>query len=563
MEKPFFFFSDENEDDDEEWDDEFDDGVLYFDENGMPVDQMMDENGNRLFAYDRWDLNQRAYIANYQNSYGATYGSQSWLYGGYSPNLWSHSGAQLSGPEFVREAGDLVDRVEEPCNPAYFLHYLPHYRLMGYDQQHWYFYWRSQVRAQNYLQTGDTYLFLHVFELINGVGAESPQDGFDQLLRLWRVYQLSSNAVRVQLWTWIEDYALAHGLYTLDQLFEAHASEWRQAPFTNEMIEVASQRPLNEMPFQMIDQLGDARLMTLRVYELGHGPYLEWFVPVALALVEKQIKGKGTRGIFDRYGPRSRDAGTRYVFEGALYGGKRLDIETLPARQFNERPSKIDEIMKGVAKHTENQLRKFLSVGGRVGGYKLEPVQKSIIEEMVKEQFPRVQMAIAAGSIDWQTTPGLIAMPKQKLELDLSQIDAHHLDADEIRDKLLEGLEFEVIAPEPVTPIDQISIPDESDEALETRLFERFARAMTDPQWSFLGAMLDGGVNRPLVDKLAKKAGMMPAAFLDGINDLAYDSLGDSIFDTSSFPLRPYEEYVDDITAVLELKSTLKGLPAS
>jgi hypothetical protein len=193
----------------------------------------------------------------------------------------------------------------------------------------------------------------------------------------------------------------------------------------------------------------------------------------------------------------------------------------------------------------------------------LEPAQKTIIEEMVKEQFPRVQLAIAAGSIDWQTTPGLIAMPKQKLELDLSQIDAHHLDADETRDKLLEGLEFEVIAPEPMTPIDQISIPDESDEALETRLFERFARAMTDPQWSFLGAMLDGGVNRPLVDKLAKRAGMMPAAFLDGINDLAYDSLGDSIFDTSSFPLRPYEEYVDDITAVLELKSTLKGLPAS
>jgi hypothetical protein len=561
MDEPFFLFTDENEDD-EEWGDEFDDGALPLDEHGMPVDQILDENGNQLFAYDRWDLNQRAYIANYQNSYGAMYGGQSWLYGGYSPNLWSHSGGQLSGPEFVREAGDLVDRVEEPCNPAYFLHYLPHYRLMGYDQQHWYFYWRSQVRAQNYLLTGDTYLFLHVFELINGIGVASPEDGFDQLLRLWHAYQPSSNAVRVQLWTWIEDYALAHDLCSIDHLFEAHASEWRQAPFTNEMIEFASRRPLNEMPFQMIDQLGDARLMTLRVYELGNGPYLEWFVPVALALVEKQIKGKGTRGIFERYGPRTREERTRYVFDGALYGGKRLDIETLPARQFNERPSKIDEIMKGVAKHTENQLRKFLSVGGRVGGYKLDPEQKTIIEEMVKEQFPRMQLAIAAGSIDWTTTPGLIEMPRQKLDLNLSQIDAHHLDADEIRDKLLAGLDIEVIAPEPVSPVEQISIPDETGDVVEADAIERFARAMTDPQWSLLMAMADGVLNRPLVDKLAKNAGLMPTAFLDSINDLAYGTIGDSLFDSASNPLQPFDEYVDDIAAILELKPTLKGSPA-
>ena len=418
------------------------------------------------------------------------------------------------------------------------------------------------MRAQNYLLTGDTYLFLHVFELINGVGVESPQDGFDQLLRLWRVYQLSSNAVRVQLWTWIEDYALAHDLCSIDHLFEAHASEWRQAPFTNEMIEFASRRPLNEMPFQMIDQLGDARLMTLRVYELGNGPYLEWFVPVALALVEKQIKGKGTRGIFERYGPRTREERTRYVFDGALYGGKRLDIETLPARQFNERPSKIDEIMKGVAKHTENQLRKFLSVGGRVGGYKLDPEQKTIIEEMVKEQFPRMQLAIAAGSIDWTTTPGLIEMPRQKLDLNLSQIDAHHLDADEIRDKLLAGLDIEVIAPEPVSPVEQISIPDETGDVVEADAIERFARAMTDPQWSLLMAMADGVLNRPLVDKLAKNAGLMPTAFLDSINDLAYGTIGDSLFDSASSPLQPFDEYVDDIAAILELKPTLKGSPA-
>src|SRR5215218_1986951 len=335
----YFTYSDEPEFpqllDEVAWDEDFDEDE----------DAAFDEERAELFAFDRWDINQRTYYLSYPNSMGYYYQSRE------TPIK------SISGPEFVLEASGLVNRVEPECKPAHFFHYLPHYRLMGYAQQHWYFYWRDQVRQQNYLPVGDTCLFLHVFELINGVGCVSEADGLDQLLGIWHAYQANSTAARQLLWRWIEDYALAHDLCSLEELYVGHASAMRQAPFTNEMIEYFSGLPLTQMPFQMINQLGDAGLLELRVYQLGYGPYLEWFVPIALSLVNDQIRGKGTKGIFQRYGPRSTMENVRYVFTGALYAGPRLDVTMIPARPYLHSTSKINKIMKGVAKHTENQMR--------------------------------------------------------------------------------------------------------------------------------------------------------------------------------------------------------------
>ena len=197
-----------------------------------------------------------------------------------------------------------------------------------------------------------------------------------------------------------------------------------------------------------------------------------------------------------------------------------------------------------------------------MGGYQLEAEHKKLIEDLVKEQLPIVQLAIAAGAVDETTTPGLLEMPKPKLDLDLSQIDAHHLDADEIRDKLLAGLEFEVIVPEPAKQIGQAAEADQPEADLDGDAYERFARRLTDPQTSMLAVIIDipESATKPMVKTLATKNGMMPAAFLDSINDLAYDTIGDALFDSTVYPLRIYEEYADAIANMLELK--LKGQPA-
>ena len=120
----------------------------------------------------------------------------------------------------------------------------------------------------------------------------------------------------------------------------------------------------------------------------------------------------------------------------------------------------------------------------------------------------------------------------------------------------------EVIVPEPAKQIGQAAEADQPEADLDGDAYERFARRLTDPQTSMLAVIIDipESATKPMVKTLATKNGMMPAAFLDSINDLAYDTIGDALFDSTVYPLRIYEEYADAIANMLELK--LKGQPA-
>jgi len=67
------------------------------------------------------------------------------------------------------------DGKEVPFVP--FMSYWPTYDSMNKGQQAWYFYWRSQVRQGNYIDTDLSYIFVLIYELLSGTGWETPQDG--------------------------------------------------------------------------------------------------------------------------------------------------------------------------------------------------------------------------------------------------------------------------------------------------------------------------------------------------------------------------------------------------
>jgi len=87
--------------------------------------------------------------------------------------------------QFVKRAKELENKTE--TSAALFVpfkSYWPTYGHMTGAQSRWYFYWRSEVRQGRYHKTDLSYIFLHVYELINGVGWEEPTDGYRQLCQL-------------------------------------------------------------------------------------------------------------------------------------------------------------------------------------------------------------------------------------------------------------------------------------------------------------------------------------------------------------------------------------------
>lgn len=79
---------------------------------------------------------------------------------------------------FAEEARKRVNERGEPAPFAPFMSYWPTYEHMMESQQRWYFYWRSEVRAGRYPDTDLSYIFVYVYELINGVGWSDPPEGY-------------------------------------------------------------------------------------------------------------------------------------------------------------------------------------------------------------------------------------------------------------------------------------------------------------------------------------------------------------------------------------------------
>jgi hypothetical protein len=70
-----------------------------------------------------------------------------------------------------------------------FMSYWPTYGSMSENQQQWYFHWRTNIRMGHYIQTDLSYIFVYVYELINGIGYSDDGDGLNKLIEIWNVYR--------------------------------------------------------------------------------------------------------------------------------------------------------------------------------------------------------------------------------------------------------------------------------------------------------------------------------------------------------------------------------------
>ena len=110
------------------------------------------------------------------------------------------------GDEFVTQAARLVNRTHAKTAHVPFQSYWATYQDMTRLQKRWYFYWRDQARQKNYLPTSLSYIFVHIYELINQVGVKDAENGYDQLASLWLHYRQEYDNLDSYMVDWLADY---------------------------------------------------------------------------------------------------------------------------------------------------------------------------------------------------------------------------------------------------------------------------------------------------------------------------------------------------------------------
>ncbi|MWJ31870.1 MULTISPECIES: TerB N-terminal domain-containing protein [Saccharibacillus] len=328
---------------------------------------------------------------------------------------------QSAEREFVRRAREMEGRTESEVPFAPFSSYWPTYAAMKPEQEQWYYYWRSEFRRSEKVETDLSYLFIYVYELINGVGWEHPQDGLDTLVRVWETYRARFRRLDGYMAEWVREFALVHAL----DLPESSALEQTSALLGGELLDLELARRFAEEPldltWELIARLSDYDATTSRFYKDQGKKVLPRVVPhVVRALDEHLLRARGIRlpGLFRAADDRITE---RYLFRSAVYDSE------LYGRTFLVRAPKLGlhaqlrEFMTQVVRQSENELRARFKFGGRLRGIKLDPELMGVIAEAVEREFlpPEERAAQQA--------------PKRlEVRFDLEELEKLRRDSDEV-----------------------------------------------------------------------------------------------------------------------------------
>ncbi|MBO7474021.1 MAG: TerB N-terminal domain-containing protein, partial [Ruminococcus sp.] len=95
-----------------------------------------------------------------------------------------------------------------------FIKYYPCYRELTVDQLRGYFTWRTQVRIGNTTKAPLPFVFIYIYELINCIGAETPEECFTLLRDFCRGYKDIDDTISRYVDNWLIDFIVYNELDT-------------------------------------------------------------------------------------------------------------------------------------------------------------------------------------------------------------------------------------------------------------------------------------------------------------------------------------------------------------
>ncbi|OMD96765.1 TerB N-terminal domain-containing protein [Paenibacillus odorifer] len=439
--------------------------------------------------------------------------------------------------QFVTRAKELVEKTEDSALFVPFKSYWPTYGHMTGTQSRWYFYWRNEVRQGRYLKTDLSYIFLHVYELINGVGWTDPNDGYRQLNLIWEAYRESYKRLDQYLGGWIADFSFVHHLDVPLSIIVA-----RSRGLAGDLAELELMRGLTTAPeqltFAVLTAMSDYDISKSKFY-IGEGnEALEQYIPQVVALINAYVTRKHGSNLVEMFPPGPAVMRERYLFRSAVYDISLYGYSVLiPVVRISKSPP-LRSLITRLFRLTENKLRELMGYRGRLKGINVEADMDDLITRFLKREYlketqedkgptvvidPEKLERLQSDSEIVRTMLTVENMDEQDYEA--SELEATIGEIDPIQDSKEELLPVEVIE-----EAQAVSIGSEA---------EQFANALSPLQREALLALLDEDGSQALL-KLAAANGTMSELLIDEINEIAMDILGDLIIEGEDI----VEEYI-------------------
>ncbi|WP_052416456.1 TerB N-terminal domain-containing protein [Paenibacillus sp. FSL R5-0912] len=461
--------------------------------------------------------------------------------------------------QFVQRARELADHKEPAALFVPFKSYWPTYGHMTGAQSHWYFFWRDEVRQGRYPKTDLSYIFLHIYELINGVGWDEPRDGCRQLGLLWEAYRDKYKRLDQYLGGWIADFSFVHKLdIALSEIVI------RTRGLAGDLAELELVRCLSAAPEQLsievLSVMSDYDISKSKFYTGEGKAAAEKYIPQVVALIDTYVARKHGSNLITMFPPGPPVVRERYLFRSAVYDISLYGYSVLvPVVRISKSPP-LRSLITRLFRLTENKLRALMGYRGRLKDVKVDADMEDLVTKFLQREFRKAEQEEKGPAVvidqrkleqlknDSEVVRSLLTVEEALEKDDGTDWGIETLDEAEPGSvAVAAGSRSEETAGEGETAVrvsdeekldiivEEPAVQGQADSPLpnidgEADSWTSFASELSLLQRETLLALAeDEGLAK--VKRLAAGGGTMAELLFDEINELAMDSLGDLVID--------------------------------
>lgn len=452
-----------------------------------------------------------------------------------------------AGPElFWRQATFMADYEDDLPYHGEFNRYYPTYEDMSNQQLRGYFTWRTEWRRGETPAAPQSFLFVHAYEVLCGVGVESGQAALEELTRLRESYRSDFDKLSLDGYVrrWQRDYVIYHGLPVELAVPDGPHGLVAGVPVLRE----AEQALLAGLPVPSEKALVDAMSGLTVGYDVNkslvrrkEGELFDSAVNAAFAGMVEHCRRRRKMGYVDSlfgisvakyytmfpsavfYDPvRHPDVEVELADHWRLVCRNGIWTEYLPFSK-NQRSREL-----GTMLHTiERLLRERLGMGRPLKERKLPKYQAAIVEGAVKAALDRREEELRPRVVIDRTRLGGIRSAAARTR------EALLVDEERNEESIAEPVSAPASAPEPLAAPE----PEASASTL----------GLTPVQLALVRALLDGTFDAAAFER----EGAFLSLEADRINETFFDLVGDAVIEFDGDAPRLVEDYLDDVREAL------------
>ena len=489
-------------------------------------------------------------------------------------------GRWLTEAELFWRQGTFMADWEDDCPyNGLFKSYFPTYNAMSDRQLRGYFTWRAAVRAGDVQETSLSFAYVYLYELINGIGAADPLDGFRKIETFWQAYCTFAPELDRYVNVWLQDYAVYHGLdphllepyktvafdRALIALRDADAAMAEDAMFTGSRrkrgesaIPLPPDIAREKQLFTAIDALSTYRLSNSRLFKERPDALRHVVCAVYMRMSEHHRKQRKNSLLESWFGEEVELPYT--MFGSAVF---------FEPERHADAAYQLDEIHRYRCSRGLWTCERFH--GNRARNPKLGAAMRAVDRSLREvhdpehplkddEKTPKYLQKFIDQEIEaWRTWSA--AHAPVRIDIDLSQLASIRSAAAETREALLIDEEREgngALVMAASKEGDTAKQPPE-DNATECTAPKASAKTAPEPatpvplspaQAQYVQALLAG--NRPKANAAAQQAKTTEDLLVDAINEALFDQIGDTVIEygPDGNP-QLIEDYREDVEGIL------------